>query len=276
MCKNRTEIAGNGIADDDNGYIDDVFGIDTLTRNEDGQASGNPMASHAHGTHVSGTIAAAQNNSKGIAGLSSTAQIMAIRTVPDAADETDIDIVESFIYAAKHGAKLINCSFGKRVNEGGDIVNETITFIGKEYGVLTVAAAGNDSSNNDKSPKYPASFDSDYLLVVASTNKRGSMSYFSNYGQETVDIAAPGSSVYSTVPGNDYQSMSGTSMAAPTTVGVASEVLGIFPELGPLKLKEVLMKSSTQVSKFKNKTVSGGRVDLANAVKYTLENYINL
>lgn len=276
MWVNEKEIANNGIDDDNNGYVDDVYGIDTLNRNSDGQANGNPMASHAHGTHVAGTIGATQNNNVGIAGISSAAEIMAIRTVPDRSDETDIDIVESFLYAAKHGAKLINCSFGKKVNEGGSIVNETITHIGKTYGILTVAAAGNDSSNNDIKPKYPASFDSDYLLVIASTTSRGRMSYFSNYGKTTVDLAAPGSDVYSTVPGNGYESFSGTSMATPTTVGVASEVLAVFPDLSPLQLKKVLMESSTKVRRFKSKTVSGGRVDLLNAINYTLENYINL
>lgn len=276
MWINENEIANNGIDDDNNGYVDDVFGIDTLNRNDDGVANGNPMARHAHGTHVAGTIGATQNNNVGIAGISSAAQIMAIRTVPDNADETDIDIVESFLYAAKHGAKLINCSFGKKVNEGGNIVNETITHIGKTYGTLTVAAAGNDSSNNDRKPKYPAAFDSDYLLVIASTTSRGRMSFFSNYGKTTVDLAAPGSDVYSTVPNNGYESFSGTSMATPTTVGVASEILAVFPELSPLQLKKVLMESSTKVRRFKNKIVSGGRVDLLNALNYTLENYINL
>ena len=276
MWINKFETPGNGIDDDNNGYIDDVYGISTLDRDSNGQASGDPMASHAHGTHVSGTIAATQNNNTGIAGISSAARIMAIRTVPDASDETDADIVESFLYAAKHGAKLINCSFGKRVNEGGNIVNETITHIGKEYGVLTLAAAGNESSNNDRNAKYPASFDSDYLLVIASTNSRGRMSYFSNYGEKTVDLAAPGSGIYSTVPGNDYDSMSGTSMATPVSVGVASEVLANFPKLSPLQLKSILMKSSTKVDRFEGKIVSGGRIDLANAIQYTLENYIFL
>jgi subtilisin family serine protease len=279
MWKNKKEIPGNKIDDDANGYIDDVYGIDTLDKDEQGNATGDPMASHAHGTHVAGTIGAKQNNNIGIAGISSSARIMAIRTVPDSSDETDADIVESFLYAAKHGAKLINCSFGKKVNEGGNIVNETITHIGKEYGVLTIAAAGNDSSNNDTNPKYPASFDSDYLLVIASTNKGwfgNGLSSFSNYGKKTVDVAAPGSRIFSTVPGNSYSSMSGTSMASPTAAGVASEVLANFPSLTPLQLKKVMMESTIKESKFQDKLVSSGRVDLANAIQYTLENFNSL
>lgn len=267
MWINKGEIAGNGIDDDQNGYIDDVYGIDPLDDDTD------PMASHAHGTHVAGTIAATQNNGVGIAGIASNVKIMAIRTVPDRSDETDADVVESFLYAAKNGAKLINCSFGKKHNEGGMIVNETIDHIGKTYGALVVAAAGNDTSDNDRNPKYPASFPSDHLLVVASTNKWGSLSYFSNRGQKTVDVAAPGSNVYSTVPGDGYGNMSGTSMATPTTVGVAAEALSHFPEFDGISLKKVLMESVTKKGSFSSQMVSGGRVDLYKALQYGLKNY---
>lgn len=268
MWINKGEIAGNGIDDDGNGYIDDIYGIDPLDDDTD------PMASHAHGTHVAGTIGATQNNGVGIAGIASNVKIMAIRTVPDAADETDADIVESFLYAAKHGAKLINCSFGKKHNEGGMIVNETIDHVGKEYGTLVVAAAGNDyRSNNDRNPKYPASFPSDYLMVVAATTSSGGLAFFSNIGKVTVDVAAPGSNVYSTVPGNGYANMSGTSMATPTTVGVTAQVLSHFPELDAVSIKKVMMESVTKVGSFGDQMASGGRVDLYNALRYTLRNY---
>lgn len=272
MWINQNEIPNNNIDDDNNGYIDDVHGINTIVKDSAGNSSGNPMASHAHGTHVSGTIAAVQNNSIGIAGIAQKVKIMAIRAVPDSSDETDADVVESFLYAAKHGAKLINCSFGKNHNEGGTIVNETITHIGETYGVLTFAASGNDYRRNiDTNPKYPASFDSDYLFTVASTTKRGSLSWFSNVGKISVDIAAPGSSVYSTTPNNSYGTMSGTSMATPTTVGVAAEVLSHFPNLGPKELKKVLMDSVTKVDRFDKITVSAGRVDLYNALQTALK-----
>jgi thermitase len=271
MWINENEIPGNNIDDDNNGYIDDVHGINPLVKDSEGNATGDPMASHAHGTHVAGTIGAKQNNGIGIAGIASTVKIMAIRTVPDSSDETDADVVESFLYAAKHGAKLINCSFGKNHNEGGMIVNETMDHIGKTYGTLVVAAAGNDYGRNiDNSRVYPASFESDYLMVIASTTKSGGLSWFSNVGAKSVDLAAPGSGVYSTVPGNRYSSMSGTSMATPTTVGVAAEVLSHFPNLGPIELKETLIKSVTKVKKFSGKMVSGGRVDLFKALQMAL------
>lgn len=277
MWTNTKEIPGNGIDDDGNGYIDDIHGINTLVRDADGNATMNTMASHWHGTHVAGTIAATQNNGVGIAGVANNVKIMALRVVPDSADELDSDIVEAFKYAAKMGAKIINCSFGKSHNEGGMVVRDVINAIGRKYGVLVVASAGNDSRgpiswhDNDVKPKYPASFDSKNLLVVASTTSNGSLSYFSNIGKLTVDIASPGSNVYSTINNNGYSMASGTSMAAPNASGVAAMVLGYYPELRTSELKHVLTSSVVKVPDFSNKMSSGGRVNLKNALDYAEE-----
>lgn len=265
---NKNEIPGNGIDDDQNGYVDDINGINTLVRDSSGKATVNVIDTHSHGTHVSGTIAAVQNNKIGIAGIASKAKIMAIRTVPNNGDERDVDVAEAFIYAAKNGAKIINCSFGKSKNEGKQLIPDTLKYIADTYGVLVVAAAGNDSSDIDRSPTYPASFANDNLLIVSSTSNSGGMSYFSNYGKISVDVATPGSSIYSTVPGNKYDSMSGTSMASPTTAGVAAEIWSHYPQLTYGQVKEVLMKSVTPVDKFKSKMVSGGRIDLLNGLEY--------
>lgn len=273
MWVNSGEIAADGIDNDGNGYIDDVHGINTLVRDAEGRATGNPMASHWHGTHVSGTIAAEQNNAIGIAGVASNVKIMAIRTVPDAADELDSDIVESFRYAAKHGAKVINCSFGKSKNEGGMVVRDVINEIGETHNVLVIASAGNDSMgpfnwhNNDVSPKFPASFDSENLLVIASTTSSGGLSTFSNIGKVTVDVGAPGSNIYSTLTSNRYGMASGTSMASPNTSGVAAMVLGYYPEISAVELKQILMNSVTPVSDFSSKISSGGRVNLKAALQ---------
>ena len=173
MWTNENEIPGNGIDDDNNGYIDDIHGINTLVRDSEGKATMNIMDTHSHGTHVSGSIAAIQNNALGVAGIASKAKIMALRTVPNSSDETDVDVTEAFIYAAENGAKVINCSFGKSVNERGMMVRDAINHIGRAHGVLVVAAAGNSRRNIDTYPTYPASFDSENLLVVASSTSNG-------------------------------------------------------------------------------------------------------
>lgn len=265
---NTSEIAGNGIDDDNNGYIDDINGINTLVRDSAGKATVNIKDTHSHGTHVSGTIGARQNNGIGIAGIASNVKIMGIRTVPNDGDETDIDVAEAFVYAARNGAKIINCSFGKSSNEGRQLIPDTLKYIGEKYGVLVIAAAGNDSSDIDKNPTYPASHPSENLLIIASTQSNGRMSGFSNYGVIGVDVAAPGSNVFSTTPGNRYESMSGTSMATPTTVGVAAEILSHNPDLSVSQLKEVLIKSVTKIDSFKNKMVAGGRIDLLTGLEF--------
>ena len=266
MWTNSKEIPGNGIDDDGNGYIDDIHGINVLVRDSNGKATMNIMDMHSHGTHVSGTIGAKQNNGIGIAGIASNVRIMGIRTVPNDADETDVDVAEAFVYAAKNGAKLINCSFGKRVNEGKNLIPETLKYIQDNYGVLVIAAAGNDSSDIDRTPTYPASHQSENLLIVASTSSSGGLSGFSNYGKIGVDVAAPGSGIYSSVPGNKYEMMSGTSMATPTTVGVAAEVLSHYPNLSAIQLKNVMINSVSKMDRFKDKLVSGGRIDLLKAL----------
>ena len=266
MWHNEKEIPNNNIDDDNNGYVDDFYGISTLIRDSQGRATGNPMDTHYHGSHVAGTIAAEQNNGKGIAGIASKVKIMAIHTVPNNGDETDVNVVESYIYAAKMGAKLINCSFGKAVNEGGQIVSEAIDFIGKNYGVLVVAAAGNETTNIDVTPKYPAAYSNDNLLVIAATTSMGSLAGYSNFGLTRVDVSAPGSNIYSVSPRNKYQSLSGTSMATPTTVGVLAEILSHYPNLTNLQLKDHIMKTVTKVSAFSTKMVSGGRIDLDRAL----------
>ena len=272
MWRNEKEIQGNGIDDDNNGYIDDIHGINTLVRDAQGRATMNTMASHWHGTHVSGTIAATQNNGLGIAGVASNVKIMAIRTVPDDSDELDSNIVEAYKYAAQNGARLINCSFGKSYNEGGMVVRDVINEIGKKYNTLVIASAGNDSMgpynwhDNDTSPKYPASFNSENLLVVASTTSAGALSSFSNIGKNTVDVAAPGSNIYSTINGGKYGMASGTSMASPNTTGVAAMVLSYNPTLSAVELKDVLMKSVTKVPNFNGMLVSGGRINMKAAL----------
>jgi len=160
MWVNSGEIAGNNIDDDGNGYVDDVHGINTLGRDSDGNATGDMKDTHSHGTHVSGIIGAKQNNGVGIAGVASNVRIMGIRTVPNNGDELDVDVVESFLYAAKNGAKIINCSFGKAHNEGGQAVSEAIKHIGETYGTLVIAASGNSSQDIDRRLTYPASFKS--------------------------------------------------------------------------------------------------------------------
>ena len=265
MWINKGEIPNNNIDDDKNGYVDDIYGINTSERDSNGDATNKVMDKHSHGSHVSGIIAAKQNNNKGVAGIASNVKIMAIKSVPADKDETDIDIAEAFLYAAKNGAKIINCSFGKRINEGQNLIPDTLKYIADDYGVLVIIAAGNYTQNIDKNPIYPASHKNENTLVVASTTSSADLSSFSNYGFIGVDIAAPGDSIYSTVLNNKYAMYSGTSMATPVVAGIAAEIWSHYPHLKYNEIKNILMKSATYSDILKKKVVSEGRVDLYNS-----------
>lgn len=271
MWTNEKEIPANGVDDDNNGHIDDIHGINTLVRDANRNPTMNTMASHWHGTHVAGTIAATQNNGLGIAGVASNVKIMAIRTVPDDKDELDSDIVDAFLYASKMGAKIINCSFGKSVNERGMVVRDTMNEI-SQNNVLVVIAAGNESDGPlnlfdiDQEPKYPASFDSENALVVASTEPSGGLSEFSNIGKISVDVAAPGTAIWSTTSVNKYAPASGTSMATPNAAGIAAMVMGYYPHLTNTDVKKILMDSVTKLPELADKVVSGGRLNLKAAL----------
>jgi len=185
--------------------------------------------------------------------------------VPSNGDETDRDVVESFIYAAKNGAKVINCSFGKMTNEGGDIVREAIDYVGREYGVLVVAAAGNSNQDLEKVKSFPASFDNENLLVIAATDDRGERAYFSNYGTLSVDLAAPGVDVLSSTPNNKYEYFSGTSMASPNAAGVVAELLSLNPSLTGLRAKQLIMSTAHLRDDFDYWFVVKGLVNLFDA-----------
>ncbi len=266
MWVNRGEVAGNGLDDDQNGYVDDVHGINLLERNTNGEGTGNPMDDHLHGTLSAGIIGAEQNNKIGITGIASNVKIMAIRAIPSDKDEKDVDVAEALIYAAKNGAKIINCSFAKRANEGGSLISETLDFIAKKYGALVIAGAGNFKENIDQKPVYPASLTNDNLVVVAATDRDGKLAYFFSHGLIGVDVAAPGVDIYSTILNNKYAFYFGTSMATPVVSGIAAEVWSKFSKLSYKEIKSVILNSTTPNKNLKNKILTGGHVDLYKAL----------
>jgi subtilisin family serine protease len=223
MWTNPNEIAGNLIDDDANGYVDDVYGINAIT------GSGNPMDDNGHGTHVAGTIGAVSNNSLGVTGVAWNVKIAAAKFLSASGSGWTSDAVEAVNYStslrlAGHKVVVSNNSWGG----GGYSVSLAMAVqAAGDAGILFAAAAGNSSSNNDTTPQYPAGYASDSIIAVASLNTTGTLSSFSNYGLTTVDIAAPGSSILSTLPGNAYASFNGTSMATPQISGVAILVQSI-------------------------------------------------
>ena len=218
-------------------------------------ASGHSIKDEAHGTHVSGIIGASRNNNIGMNGVATNVKIMAVRAVPDG-DEYDKDVALGLRYAVDNGAKVINTSFGKGFSPKKEWVYEAILYAASKD-VLIVNAAGNDGKNMDVEKTFPN--DSRDLITEISDNVLtvGAMSAnynenlpasFSNYGKINVDVFAPGVQIYSTTPEGGYAKFSGTSMAAPSTAGVAALIRSYYPKLSASQVKHILMNSGTMIN----------------------------
>lgn len=239
-----------------------------------------------HGTHVAGIIAADRQNEIGINGIADNVRIMSVRTVPNG-DERDKDVANAIIYAVDNGAKIINMSFGKSFSPEKTVVDKAVKYA-EQKGVLLIHAAGNDGEDIDEKKNFPSRYYTDgkeaknWLEIGASAwgSNQEFVGSFSNYGKKSVDFFAPGVEIYSTTPGNTYKNQSGTSMASPTTAGVAALLMSYFPELSYLEVKDILKKStrkfdnlevvtpggSTNV-KFSELSNTGGLVNAYEAVK---------
>ncbi len=267
MWKNPGEIPGNSRDDDRNGYVDDVYGYDF--RNRDGD----PRDDLYHGTHVAGIIGAEGNNNLGVTGVCWNVKIMALKFIgADGTGWTD-DAIEAIEYSILMGARLSNNSWG------GDAYNPFLEYAIEETraaGMLFVAGAGNGSSDNDMYPFYPANYESDCLISVMATDKLDLMWNLSNYGEQSVDLAAPGSSILSCMPSNKYQFLSGTSMSTAYVSGVCALLWSIDPSLSSSRVKEIILHSVDKVDSLKNKCVSNGRLNMYQAISETQVPYIRL
>ncbi len=224
-------------------------------------------ADATHGTHVAGIIAADRTNDLGIKGIANNVKIMAVRAVPNG-DERDKDIANAIIYAVDNGAQIINMSFGKSFSPQKEAVDKAVRYA-EQKGVLLIHAAGNDGENIDEEKNFPTRFYNDgkeaknWIEVGASAwGGEELVGSFSNYGKKMVAFFAPGVEVYSTVPGNKYKNESGTSMASPSTAGVAALIMSYFPELSALEVKDVLMKSTRKFDNLQVQKPGGGKAKL--------------
>jgi subtilisin family serine protease len=210
-----------------------------------------------HGTHVAGIVGAVRNNGIGINGIASGVRIMSVRTVPDG-DERDKDVANAIRYAVDNGASVLNMSFGKGYSPDKPIVDEAVRYA-MSKGVLLVHAAGNDGEDLATHENFPNPIFVDgeraglWLEVGASGYTHdGLAASFSNYGTKQVDVFAPGVSIYSTVPDNEYRRLDGTSMAAPVVTGLAALLMAYYPELSAAQVKQIIMET---VSPFQNEMV---------------------
>jgi len=209
----------------------------------------------SHGTHVAGIIAAIRDNEVGVDGVANNTKIMAIRAVPNG-DERDKDVANAIRYAVDNGADIINMSFGKGYSPQREVVSRAILHADTS-GVLIVHGAGNEAKNTDTNPSYPTdsyesilsdSTASLWISVGASSWKPNEefVASFSNYGNASVDVFAPGVDIYSSMPDNKYKFQDGTSMASPVVAGMAALVMAYYPELTPKQILQLILKHTIQ------------------------------
>jgi subtilisin family serine protease len=265
MWRNSKEVAGDGIDNDNNGFIDDVVGWDF--RDKDAR----PYDDNKHGSHTAGTIAATGGNGVGISGVAQKASVMVLRFLGGSQGSgTSEDAIECIRYSTKMGATISSNSWG-----GGGFSQALFDVISEanDKGVLFVAAAGNSSENNDKNPSYPASYKLPNIISVAATDNNDGMASFSNYGLKSVHVGAPGVKILSSIPGNAYGAFSGTSMAAPHVAGAAYLIKSAYPKLTMLELKGLIIDSVEKVNSLEGKTMTGGRINVAKALKLAQEKF---
>lgn len=252
---NPGEIPGNRRDDDRNGVVDDVHGYNAVTR------KGDPMDDNGHGTQVAGIIGAVGNNRKGSVGVAWEATMMPLKFLDEEGFGSTSNGILCLEYAAENGADLVNASWGS--GRRSRSLQRTIRNLGNS-GIFMVTAAGNDNQNLDVEPDYPASYPDANLVVVAATTRKDKLASYSNYGFRSVDIAAPGSSIFSTSMASDrsYAYGDGTSFAAPHVTGAIAILKTYFPDVSYDEILNAMMASVDRVTELLTKTRSGGRLNV--------------
>ena len=249
----------NGLDNDGNGHVNDLFGWNYLAN------TNNPADPAGHGTHVAGIIAAQSNNGIGVAGVNWKAHILPELIVAPNGLITTSAAIAAIQDSVAQGARVINASWGEFVNDPA--LKDAVDYAG-QHGTVFVAAAGNQANNNDNAQQayYPASFSLPNLLSVASVNSNGNLSSFSNFGANTVSLAAPGENIISTWPNNSYAVLSGTSMATAYVTGVVSLIAGLYPDASAAWLVDRVLSTVSPLPSLAGKTVTGGMVNAYAAV----------
>lgn len=254
IWKNPGEIANNGIDDDSNGYVDDIYGWNFVNN------TNNPMDDNSHGTHVSGTIGAVGYNGTGVVGVTWNTQLAALKFLDSEGSGYTSNAVLAVTYAAIMNFDICSNSWG------GYGYSQSLRDAIASCSGISVCAAGNDYNNNDTNPCYPASYDCSNIIAVAATDSNDNKPAFSNYGATTVDLGAPGYNIYSTSPNSSYATMSGTSMATPHVSGAAALIKSFNPTLTASQIKSCILDNVDPVSSLSGITVTGGRLNVAKCI----------
>jgi thermitase len=257
---NPNEIPDNGIDDDNNGYVDDIHGWNAAGKN------GNTSDGTAHGTHCAGTIGAEHDNGIGVSGVMNEVSLMAVKFITDNGKGSLSDAIAAIDYATRMNVDVMSNSWGS--GSYSQALKDTIT-TAKNHGIVFVAAAGNEGTNNDFKSSYPGNYKVDNVISVASHTAQDSLSSFSCFGRRTVHVVAPGSNILSTTPNGEYKVFSGTSMATPHVSGVVGLLLSRTGRLPVLEVRNRLMATTVPLAQYRKKTISGGRISVYNLLTDT-------
>ena len=227
---------------------------------------GLPFDDHSHGSHCSGVIGAVGGNGKGISGVNQRVSIMGVKFLSAEGSGDEAGAIRAIDYAVSHGANVLSNSWGG--SGDGDMKGLKDAVARAEVkGVLFIAAAGNDSSDNDTTPEFPGGFNTANMIAVAATDSSDGMASFSNYGKTTVHVGAPGVDVFSSVPANKYGKMSGTSMACPHVAGAAALLWSAHRDWTYKQVKDRLIETVDKIPALAGKTLSGGRINVLKALQ---------
>jgi PKD repeat protein len=247
------------------GYANDQFGINVTTN---GMGNGDPMDDYGHGTHVAGIMGAVGNNSVGVVGVAWRVQIMACKFLDSKGDGTIDGAIACMDFARDHGARIVNASWGAS-DFTSQALHDAVASL-RDAGIILVAAAGNSQENDDQSPIFPAGYsDLDNVIAVAATDPSGALASFSAYGATSVSLGAPGVTIGScwNSTDHDYQYDDGTSMAAAMVSGAAAVMAAHFPGADYRQIKSQMIATVDPEPTLTSKSVSGGRLNLAAALK---------
>ncbi|MBI3926701.1 MAG: S8 family serine peptidase [Armatimonadetes bacterium] len=255
MWKNPGETPENGVDDDGNELVDDVHGPNFLDNN------GNPMDEAGTGTHYAGIIAAQGNNGIGIAGLNWKGRLMAVKFLGSGGGGSTSDAIKGLLYATAKGARITSNSWTTKK------YNQALADVMRASPALHVCAAGDDGSDNDERPAYPASLALENVISVAASDPRDRLAWFSNRGARTVHLAAPGQDIYSTAPQSQLAARSGTGAAAPHVAGVAALIASRYPGADNQAIKNRLLTGVDPLPAFEDRLQSGGRLNAYKALE---------
>ena len=252
----------NGLDDDGNGYIDDIRGWNFV------DATNTPMDGQGHGTHTAGTMGAVGNNGIGVVGVNWNCQLMPLKFLDNSGNGVISDAADALHYVADLRRRGVNIKITNNSWGGGGYSSTFKDALDENagLGILFMAAAGNDSQNNDIYPFYPSSYSDSNVLAIAATDGYDALATFSHYGSNSVHLAAPGVDIYSSLYGGRYGYMSGTSMATPHVAGVAALLWSLWPTARAEDIRDAILKGVDVIPSLIGKTITGGRLNARKSV----------